>query len=607
MRELPYKIRGEPVTVRVLENHEDAIDFEHWYTTDPSRVMGLDTETTGLNTYGGDTLRTVQFGTACEGWVIPVEKGELFFNTAGWALTERQGRDFVLQNASFDLQVIEQNMGIRMETLWPNVWDTRIFAHLIDPRGQEEGGTGHGLEQLVREHVDPEVAEEVKGLMGKLAKEHKTTKNLIWSVIDIDHPEYLMYAGMDPVLAVRLFEKLAPQVPVFSRHLVRYEHKLAEICSYLERTGFLLDIEYTSQLAERLHAEEAEAVFHAEAFFDVLSVNSTDQVADALEDLGVKIKGRTPSGKRQVDKKLLDSLTVEDPEIGSVGHLVAAVTEAKRARKWRTTWIDGFLNGADEEGRVHPSINPLRARTARMSITGIPAQTLPSGDWMVRRCFIADPGETIVSVDYKAQELRVLAALSGDPTMREAFATDADLHQLTADASGVPRKVGKTVNFAYVYGSGPKNIADQCGISVPVAKKVIAGFEARYPKVKELTDRLQKEAESNGYVITPTGRRLPVDQSRGYAALNYMIQSTSRDITCRGLINLHEAGFTPYLRLPVHDEVVASIPEAKSRWGAAEIARHMRMEFRGVDIDTDPDVYGMSWGHGYVPEGVTIV
>src|SRR5690606_23670732 len=96
-----------------------------------------------------------------------------------------------------------------------------------------------------------------------------------------------------------------------------------------------------------------------------------------------------------------------------------------------------------ENNRVHCSINSLKARTARMAITNPALQTLPASESVIRKCFLADEGELIVSVDYKAEELRVLAALSGDPVMRQAFVDDADLHQITADAAGVDRKVGK--------------------------------------------------------------------------------------------------------------------------------------------------------------------
>ena len=118
--------------------------------------------------------------------------------------------------------------------------------------------------------------------------------------------------------------------------------------------------------------------------------------------------------------------------------------------------------------------------------------------------------------------------------------------------------------------------------------------------MKRLSDRLQSEAKKRGYIVTPTGRVLPVDQERPYAALNYMVQSTSRDITASALVRLDEEGFTPYLRLPIHDEVVAEVPEDMAEWGAERIAEIMACDFRGVHIGSDHEVYGKSWGGGYV-------
>ena len=360
----------------------------------------------------------------------------------------------------------------------------------------------------------------------------------------------------------------------------------------MERTGFLLDEEYTQDLSDKLTVDEARATEVAHGF-GCANPFAPQQVADVLEARGVTISGRTPSGLRQVDKKLLDALVADGDEFAT------AVVEAKKSRKWRNTWVDGFLAQMDGDHRCHPSINPLRARTARMSITGIPAQTLPAGDWMIRRCFISDPGQVVASVDYQAQELRVLAALSGDKVMQAAFKNGDDLHQITASASGVDRKVGKMVNFAYVYGSGPRNIAEQAGVDVATAKKVIAGFEASYPKVKELSQGLQKEARRFGTVVTPFGRVLPVDESRAYSALNYIVQSTSRDVTAQGLLRLHKAGFTPYLRLPIHDEVLVSLPTDKAAWGAKRIGELMATNFQGVFIGTDSEVGARSWGSLY--------
>lgn len=590
MKTIKHTVADEPVTINVVESEDDLAPFRD-FIRDNIAILGCDSETTGLDIFSDSfQCRLVQFGNRTESWVVPVEYGGVYVTDVVRSL--RGVKRLVFQNAAYDLQVFDQCLGVPMEELWPKVTDTKILAHLVDPRGKDEGGTGHSLEDLTRKHIDVSVADSVKTLMRTLASETKTKVSDVWKSVDLNNPAYLLYAGMDPILAARLLGKLTPLIPTVSNKLIAFEHKLAEVCAMMERTGFLLDVEYAKNLAETLHDAELTYTWKA-GQMGCENVNSTDQVASVLESRGVKITGRTPTGRKKVDKVLLERLVDEGDEFAH------AVVEAKKSRKWRTTWVDGFLNQMDSKKRCHASINPLRARTARMSITGIPAQTLPAGDWLVRRCFIADEGQVMVSVDYQAQELRVLAALSGDPTMQAAFRNNDDLHQITADASGVSRKIGKMVNFAYVYGSGPKNIAEQADIDLATAKRVIAGFEATYPKVKELSKRLQREANIKGYITTPSGRVLPVDQNRPYAALNYMVQSASRDITAGGLIRLHEAGFTPYLRLPIHDEILVSVPADKASWGAAQVAKLMATTFHGVDISTDADVGGRSWGSLY--------
>ncbi|EKF23050.1 3'-5' exonuclease family protein [Mycolicibacterium hassiacum DSM 44199] len=591
MIELRHEVQGDLVTINVVETPEDLEGFRDFIRAHLN-CLAVDTETTGLNIYS-DTFecRLVQFGTQDEAWVVPVELGGQFVGDVKIAIGAL--KRMVFQNASYDLQVLDRCFGIKMEDLWPRVLDTQILAKLVDPRPYEAGGFGHSLEELIAKFISEDQAEKVKMLMTKLAQEHKTTKAKIWRTIDLFHPEYLLYAGMDTVFTARICKSLTPLVPDESRSLVPYEHKISEICSYIDRKGFLLDVEYSQALSDKWLAEQQvwEAIALTE--YGVEKVNSTEDVAEALEEMGVKITGRTDTGKRKVDKALLEHLISEGNE------LAAIVKETKKLGKWRKTWVQTFLNERDAEDRCHTFINPLQARTSRMSITGIPAQTLPSGDPTVRRCFLADPGEVIASVDYKTQELRVLAALSGDRNMIEAFANGADLHQMTADAAGVPRKVGKIANFQKVYGGGPKALAEAVGISIPVAKRVHEAFSATYPGVERLSKKLAMEASRNGFIVNGMGRRLPVDSSRTYSALNYMIQSSSRDVTCRALIRLHEAGYTPYLRLPIHDEIVASLPESEAERAAAHIAQLMQEQMGPVLIGTDPEVGKRSWGSLY--------
>lgn len=551
-------------------------------------------------------MRLVQFGTDTEAYVLPVERDEQFCEVARGVLLDTD--ELIFQNGMFDLQVFDRHLGVPMEKLWPKVTDTKIYAHLADPRGPEEGGIGTSLEPLAAKYIDPVVATEVKGLMSRLAKEYKTNKNRIWSLIDLDHPEYNLYAGMDTILAYRLVEPTLRQIPGRSRALIPYEHKIAEICSYLERTGFLLDEAYTRSLADSLASSE-QSYRDIATTYGVESVNSTDQVADVLESMGVVITGRTPTGKRKVDKHLLAEL-VGDP--GDVGRFARSVVECKRARKWRTTWVEGFLRGMDADGRVHASINALRARTARMSVTGIPAQTLPANDRLVRSCFIADPGHVIGSVDYAAQELRVTAWLADDPTMLGAFERGDNLHLMTAHSAfgahitkeDPEYKFSKIGNFGTVYGGGIGALVEQTGMTEEAAREIKRAIRQNYPGIGQLSRKLAREAEDRGYIETSVGRRLPVDQDRLYAALNYRIQSESRDITCQGLIRLHEQGYTPFLRLPIHDEALVSVPEVDAEFSLHDIASIMATtkftrSGRRVDITTDAEIYGRSWGDGY--------
>ena len=604
MIEYQHGVAGDTVAINVVETEEDLDGFRNFIRGNLD-ILGCDSETTGLDIYNsGFRCRLVQFGNGRESWVVPVELGGRFASDVCMALLGVN--TLVFQNASYDLQVFDQSLRIPMERLWPKVVDTRIYAHLIDPREVKEGGTGQSLEDLTRFYIDAEVASGVKTLMKDLATSTQgASVNTIWKKVDLFNPHYLLYSGMDPILAYRLYQKLEPLVPRESKRLPAYEHKLAEICSYMERTGFLLDVEYTENLYLELSVRESGNKEIADNY-GCENVNSTEQVADTLEKMGVKIVGRTPSGKRKVDDALLSEVVEFGVNLNQK-KFAQAVIEAKKAGKWKRTWVDTFLKTRDSGDRCHASINPLRARTARMSITGIPAQTLPAGDSTIRRCFLADPGHLIASVDYQAQELRVLAAMAQDRTMIQAFKDNADLHLMTAQAAFGPhitkddkeRKWAKTVNFGRVYGGGAKTVAEQTGLDLPTAQRVVSGFDRAYPGVAVLSQKLQREAIRDGYIITKTGRRLPVDPQRAYSALNYLIQSTSRDVTGAALVRLHEAGLTSNLRLPIHDEVLASVPEGEAEVYAKEIARLMAMDMGPVHIGTDAEVGKRSWGSLY--------
>ncbi|MEV6553934.1 DNA polymerase [Streptomyces sp. NPDC051597] len=589
IRVIDYPIKGQPVRIHVVEAEADLIGFRSFILAN-QQLLAHDSETTGLdwwNARRGFRARLWQFGNDREAFVVPVESGQAFEDAVRWAL--KTAHRLIAHNGTYDLHVAEACLGIPMEELAPKSWDTKLLAHLVDPRAVKESGPGLKLEELTKHYICEVVAAEVKGSMAAIAKELAVKKDEVWPLVPIDHHGYLLYAGMDPILAFRLYMILKSRVPVRSwkRGLVSWEHRLAHITAKIERTGYLLDREYAEAKAAELARQQVtwEEAARREG---VDNVNANAQIITALQGRGVKLTKKTKKGNICVDDEVLSAVGIP---------LTEAIIQAKKAKKWKATWFDRALASQDAEGRVRASINSCQARTARMTISGaIAAQTLPAGDSYVRHCFLAEPGHVTVSSDYGNMELRVLAAFSGDPTMIDAFQRGLDLHQITADAAGVARKAGKGTNFTVCFGGGWRAIVEQYGVSEAEAKKAVKAFWETYPGVKRFADRLQREARRTGYIYTGTGRRIPVDRDRIYAALNYFIQSTSRDITARALIELDRHGYTEFVRLPIHDELVFSFPRERATELSETTARIMEMTVRGLLIPVDAEIGEQSWG-----------
>lgn len=597
-----FQVADRTATVRTLETAQDLSSFQDWARRN-FHYIAYDTETTGLNIYQDDfRLRTVQFGNAHEGWVLPVELSDHLKWVA--AQTLNHAKVVVAKNAAFDNLIAERFLGVNLEALFNKTVDVEILSRLVDSRAFKEGGTGHSLEELVAAYVDKQVAEEVKGSATKEAKRLGLSKGDYFASVPIFDDAYNLYAGADTILTALVHQKVDRLVPSSARKLISYEHTVSRICSEVTRNGFLLDVDYTQAEAQKLREIEEHFVLQAEGevlessfyddeeFFDLDEIvwGSTQQMAQVFLDRGIEEFTWTDKGQLQLDEKFLHKLADEGDR------LAQAIQEARKASKWRKTWFESFLENADSRGYCHAWINTMQARTARQSITGIPAQTLPSGASFVRDCFLAEPGHVMCSIDYSNQELRVAAALSGDRTMIDAFKEGKDLHQMTADAAGVERKLGKMANFLTAYGGGPPALEAQAGVSLDVAKKVIKALNDTYPGLKEMSDRLQTEARKKGYITTGTGRRLYVDKQRPYSAMNYEIQSTSRDITCSASVRLDKKGFTPYLKLLIHDEALFSFPKENAEEMAREAGQTMTHVIKGLEVPTDPKIGGRSWG-----------
>jgi len=588
------KVLDTPVSVRIVEDKQDRLAFAAWVDERRDSWVAVDTEASGLDMYSeGWSLRMVQFGDLTEAWVLPIEGEEYEANVGAvsWALKALSRQ--VAHNRPFDAEALKA-AGLD-HRLWEGS-DTMIMAHIIDSRGREDGGIGHGLKALASHYLDPTLTDSDEALKA-WAKGNGVKLADRFSAAPLRLPELEHYAGMDCILTAGLFRLFMEMIEEKDQtNLLDFEHAVQAACSDMSSRGIRLDTAYAQALTEYFLDEEDVARQELDAL-GIENPNSVDQVRKALSDAGVTLHNRTANGKFSVSKEALEG--VDHPA-------VKLVQTFRHATKFRVSYVESSLAVRDANDRVHPNIRSLVARTARMSVSNPPLQQLPASDALIRRMFVADPGMVICSADYSQVELRVLAELAGEEKMLEAIANGVDLHTNTAELVGISRKVAKMTNFLIVYGGGAGKLSTSAGIPLSEAKEAIDGFHRAFPSVRRYGNRLQ---DRSGYgarpIVTPSGRRLNLDRDRTYAAINYMVQSTARDVLAEAILEIgdHE-DLRELMLMPVHDELVFQAPREEANEVADKVAAIMTRKFGSVLLEAEGDVYGPSWGHGYMDTAI---
>ena len=359
------------------------------------------------------------------------------------------------------------------------------------------------------------------------------------------------------------------------------ELPLAYVLRDMEREGMLVDAGVLESLGGDFKVQIAALTDEiAEMAGQRVNLNSPKQLGELLfTTLGIP----SPKKKISTSKEVLESLEDDYP-------ICAKILEYRKYQKLQSTYIEALLPMRDGAGRIHTSFDPVGTATGRISSSEPNLQNIPVRTELgkaIRGAFVARPGWLLVDADYSQIELRVLAHISGDPTMIHAFQEGQDIHARTAsEVYGVPlgevtpqmRSACKAVNFGIVYGISEFTLAKNIGVSRYEAKDFIERYFARYPGVKAYMDGAVQKGYAQGYVSTLMGRRryLPELQSDNFnlrsfgerCAMNSPIQGTAADIIKLAMIRVHRAlrdgGFAAKLIMQVHDELIIEAPEAEA-------------------------------------------
>ncbi|MGI8446595.1 MAG: DNA polymerase [Streptosporangiaceae bacterium] len=571
-------------------------------------VLGLDVETSAIDDHGprffgpGFTLRLVQFGSEREAWVLdmadPAQR-----DTAAAVLAD-PARRFVTHTA-FDVLAVWSALGI---PLGQRVADTHLLSKLLDP----DERAGHGLKELSARHLDGGLAEAETALHARMRAlapaGHRAGNAWLrwgWDHLPADDEAYVVYAGLDAIHARRLLPVLLAACGPFA-HLARLDTWLAAQATGITIRGLRLDQAYTRGLLADLEAEHAAADTQISGALGC--PGGSPKFAEWLDAqataAGITSLSRTPTGRLQVTADSLTALLDQHADTLPAG--AAELARARLAMSKASNLIAnlrGFLAAADPAGRVHPQVNTLRAKTARMSITGPTLQTLKKHDPRLRRCFVADPGHVLISCDFSQVEVRVAATLAEDPTLKEVILSGADIHDATARLmygegfTDEQRTISKRATFGTIYGGGARALAAQTGVSEDTARRVIQRWRRTYPRVIAYGQRLAALAE----VVTASGRHIPADPARPYANANYAVQSTARDLLLAAvyaLVTRHRVGG---LWLFVHDEVIVQAREDDAERVCGLLEQAMTSTFRGLPIVAEAKILGPSWGRSDDP------
>lgn len=541
-------------------------------------LVSVDTETTSLDPFKAELVGIsfcidpgraayVPLGHRYAGAPRQLERDAVLARLRPWLEDARRAK--LGQHAKYDMHVLA-NHGVGLLGV---AHDTLLESYVL------ESHRSHDMDSLAERHLGLKTItyDEVTG---------KGANRIGFEQVALERATE--YASEDADVTLQLHRTLHPRIEAdtkLSRIYHELEMPLVPVLFTMERNGVLLDIDLLRQLSREFGAKmtelEARAHEHAGQPFNL---NSPKQIQELLFDKHkLPVVKKTPSGAPSTDEDVLGELALDHP-------LPKVILEYRGLAKLKSTYTDKLpemINAVT--GRIHTNYGQAIAVTGRLASNDPNLQNIPirtAEGRRIREAFIAPPGSLIVSADYSQIELRIMAHISQDASLLQAFAAGEDIHRATAaEIFGMPaaelgpeqRRYAKVINFGLIYGMSAFGLARQLGIERAAAQQYMDRYFARYPGVADYMQRTREAARATGYVETVFGRRLWLPEIRSgnagrrqgaeRAAINAPMQGTAADLIKMAMIAvdrwLAEKRLRTRLIMQVHDELVLEVPEAE--------------------------------------------
>lgn len=589
---------------KLIDNEEDAQKICDFLMT--KEILSLDTETTSTNTIDAELVGLSFAVRPHEAWYVAVPADheaaqrmvEIFR-----PLYENPSVLKVGQNIKYDYEVLRK-YGIDIQG---EMFDTMIAHYLIQPELRHN--MDFMAETLLHYHTV-----HIEELIGPAGKNQKNMR-------DLDPQDVYEYAAEDADITLQLKEVLEPKLQEVGAVQLFHdiEMPLVRVLADMELSGVRLDttsLKETEQIFnERMKQYEEHAYELAGKQFNI---SSPKQVGEILFDTMhiVEKPKKTKSGQYVTSQDVLEQLRPNAP-------IIADILNYRALKKLLGTYVEALPKLINiHTGHIHTSFNQAVTSTGRLSSSDPNLQNIPVREddgKEIRKCFIPEPGCLFFSADYSQIELRIMAHLSGDEHMIEAFCSGMDIHRATAakiwhidpeDVSDAQRKKAKQANFGIIYGITTYGLAQRMGIDNSEARQLIQDYFKTFPKVKAYMEHAKALAREKGYAETLFGRRryLPDIQSangtvRGFAernAINAPIQGTEADIIKIAMIRIHrrfrEEGIRSKMILQVHDELNFSVyPDEKEH-----VEKIVIEEMQGACQLSVPLLADAGWGNNWL-------